>query len=307
MVDPMSALPIPITLVRWQSRDANLMLERFVHGGRYSGRRPPRGLDPEYVSYWIRENVKADCAPGAMMRVTDLLRFYERKDILDHVSRFLTRNEADERSFRRSLYVLQAIGEMGTAEQTGFAVRYFNEYLVPQPFAMEFFTLLLDTAEALSIAVDPTVVGRRLQTALASAKDQEFRRYSDYNRNDLPVAIRTIEARRRLSMANPTQRVGELLQIYMGISDLSTLNMHIWAGRTLRDYAMQGGQSAINSSFGQIFDNAMKMEAPKPRKDFLLHRSGQAIIYLQGKLTFPQEAAYDAIEQGSENFLWDDI
>lgn len=303
----MSSLPIPITLVRYQSRDANLALERFVHGGRYSGRRPPRGIDPEYVSYWIRENVKADCAPGAMMRVVDLLRFYERKDVLDHVSRFLTRQETDERSFRRSLYVVQAIGEVGTAEQAAFAVRYFNEFLLPLPFALEFFQLTLETAEAVAIAVDMTAIGRRLQAGLASAQDQLWRKYSDYNRNNLPAAMHTIEAKRRLLQMAPVQRLQELLVIYMGGSDVSSASMEIWAGRLLREYAIQGGQQAIIGAFTQIFDNAAKSQMPKPRKDFLLYRAGNAILYLQGKFSFAHEALFDELKEGPENFLADDL
>ena len=312
----MPIFPIPITLVRWPNRDAAKLLEDFVNGPRFAGRRPPRGIDPEYVSYWLRENIKPDCAPSAMMRVVDIFRFYERKDVLDHTSRFLNRDEGEERAFRRAMYVLQAIGEAGTSEQATFAVRYFNEFLLPQPIAMDFFALVLETAEALALAVDFSAVGRPLQSALDAAGKAPnlegsgglpWRVYSDYNRNNYPNAALIIEAKRRLFRTDPAQRLQELLFIYLGESPLSSASMEIWAGRLIREYAMkENTQPVVLAAFAQIFDGTLKSEMPKPKKEFLLHRAAQAVIYLQGSLTFPQEAAYEAIENGPENFLWDD-
>jgi hypothetical protein len=309
--------PIPITLVRWSNRDAAERLDQFVNGSRFVGRRAPRGLDPEFVSYWIRENVKPDCPPTTMMRVVDLLRFYERRDVLDHTSRFLSRNEGEERAFRRSMYVLQAIGEVGTTDQSNFAVRYFNEFLLPQPFAMEYFPLVLETAEALALAVDFTAVGRRLQAAIDAAGKVNnlegsaglpWRKYSDYNRNNYPNTARLIEAKRLLVRAQPDQRLPELLFIYLGDSPFSSASMEIWAGRLIREFAGQSKdtQSVALAAFAQIIDGALNSQLPKAGKEFYIHRAAQAVIYLQGNLSFPQEAAYDAIETGPENFLWDD-
>jgi hypothetical protein len=311
----MSTPPITITLIRRPSRDAGPLLDQFVNGGREAGRRAPRGIDPAFVSFWIRENIKPDCAPASMMRVGDLLRFYERKDVLDHISRFLTRNESEERDFRRAMYILQAIGEAGTPEQTTFAVRYHNEFLLPLPVAMEFFTLVLETAEVLATAIDVPLIGRRLQAAIDAAgvpKNPDspaaipFLKYSDYRVNNYPSAARTIEAKRRLSTIDPAQRLQELLFIYLGESPLSTPSMHVWAGRLIRRHAMNDAQTPVLAAFTQILDGAIKSQMPKPKKDFLIHRAAQAIIYLRGKLSFPQEAAYEAIKTGPENFLWDD-
>jgi len=313
----MPIFPVPITHVRWTNNDAKGLLENFVFGPHFAGRRPPRGIDPEFVSYWLRENIKPDCSPLAMMRVVDILRFYERADVLDHTSRFLNRNEADERSFRRAMYVLQAIGEVGSPSQAAFAVRYFNEFLLPQPVAMEFFNLVLETAETLALAVDFTAVGRRLQAALDAAGKAPnlegsdglpWRKYSDYNRNNYPGTAFFIEAKRRLFRAEPAQRLQELIFIYLGESPLSTSSMEIWGGRLIREHAMkQETQPAVLSALAQIIDGALKSEMPKPKKDFLIHRAAQATIYLQGELSYSQEAAYEAIKDGPENFLWDDL
>ena len=311
----MSTPPISITLIRRPSRDAGPALEQFVNGGREAGRRAPRGIDPAFVSYWIRENIKPDCAPASLMRVVDLLRFYERKDVLDHITRFLTRNESEERSFRRAMYVLQAIGEVGTPEQTGFAVRYFNEHLLPQPVAIDYFALVLETAETLATGIDTSLVGRRLQSAidavgvpkkLDSPEAIPFLKYSDYRVNNYPSAVRTIEAKRRLSSSAPAQRLQELLYIYLGESPFSTPSMVVWAGRLIRQHAMSGAQTEVIAAFTQIIDGAIKSEMPKPKKEFLLLRAIQAVIYFRGKLTFPQEAAFDAIAPKYPNFLCDE-
>lgn len=312
----MSTTPLPITLVRWPNRDAARKLEDFVFGDRFVGRRPPRGINPEFVSYWIRENWKADCAPGAAMRLLDLLRFYERRDVLDLVGRALTRNETDDRAFRRSCYAVQIIAEIGTFEQASFAARYFVEFLLPLPFAMDFFSLVLETAESLAATLDIAAVGRRLQIALDTASKApdldgpgglNWRKYSDYNRNNLPATALVVEAKRRLLTSDPTQRLPELIMIYLGQSPLSSATMEIWAGRLLRDYAINGGQPALVNALTQLFEAALRSEMPKENKEFFLSRTGHAILYLQGKLSFPHEAAFGAIQNVPAPFLCDDV
>ncbi len=309
--------PVSITSVRVLTKDAGPLLDAFVNGGTDAGNRPPRGIDPEYVSYWIRTRVKPDASPISMRHLGDLLRFYERADILDHVSRFLTRNEADERSFRRALYILQIIGEVGTPEQTAFAVRYMNEFLLPRPLAMDFFPLVLETAEALAIAVDMSLIGRRLQAAIDAAGVPEnvdspaaipYLKYNDYRVLEYPNATRVVEAKRRLAAASPAQRLPELLFLYLGESPLSSPSMTTWAGRLIRRHAMEDAATAktVTAAFAQIIDGAAKSQMPQRKKDFLIHRAGQAILYCRGSLSFPQEAAFRAVQQPTENFLWDD-
>jgi hypothetical protein len=311
-----STLPFPITHVRWPSRDAAPKLERFVFGGVYAGNRPPRGIDPDYVAYWIRENVKPDSSPLSLLRVAHLLRFYERGDVLDFISRFLSRTDATDTGFDRNSYVLQCIGEVGSPEQLRFAGGLFSELLVSHPSAMPSFLLLLETAEVLAAVVDTSAIARLMQRELDAAskvpdlrgpEGLRWRKYSDYNRNQWPEALRIIEAKRRLLAADPAQRLQELVIIYMGESSVSSASMEIWAGRLIRDYARSGGQAAVVAAFARIFDATLRGQMPKPRKDFLMYRAGHAIIYMQGKLTFPEEEAFDAIKDGPECFLNDDL
>jgi len=311
----MSSVHIPITQIRWLTRDMAEQLERFVFGGHYSGSRPPRGLDPEYVSYWIRENIKPGASPMAMMRVAHLLRFYERADVLDLIGRQLSRTDATEPGFGRNAYTLQCIAEVGTPQQKQFAGGLFNELLIPHPFAMRGFLLLLDTAETLAGFADTTAVGRLLQRELESASKAgnlrgpeglPWRKYSDYNRNQLPQSLASIAAKERLLAQAPAVRLQELIFIYLGESPVSTFTMEVWAGRLIRAYAMDGEQPAVVQAFGRIIDGAMNSQMQQPKKEFLIFRAAQAILYLQGKLTYPQEAAFDAIANGPTSFLWDD-
>jgi hypothetical protein len=296
----MTAAPIPVTHVRLGNRDAAARLNGFVFGGDDACRRPPRGINPEFVSYWIREFVKPTASSTLLMRVVDVLRFYERSDVLDRLSRFLTRTGADPESFARNAYVLQAMGEVGSPEQKRFAGGFFAELLLPHPQAMSMFPLLLQTAECLAGAIDTARIGSRLEQA------GDERIYSRYVANMYPRGVSVIEAKQRLMAANPEQRLHELFAIYLGESQFSTSSMGIWSARLIRDYAMHEGKAAVLSGFTEIVDGALRSTMSQRKIEFLVHRSVQAIIYLGGKISFRHEAVYDGIKSGPENFLWDD-
>lgn len=300
---------LPLTHVRWPSRDAAEILAGFLlHGG---SPRPPRGIDPEFVSWWVRENLKPDASPELVRRLRDLLFFYDRRDLLDPVSRLLTRAESDDAAFRRSCYVLQIIGELGTAEQVNFASQYFAQYLLPLPFALDFFALLTATAEALALAIDVTALGARLQAGLnAASRDSiAWRKYSDYNRNTLPASVRVIEAKRRLLATDPVQRLQHVLMIYMGESEFSSPSTEIWAGRLLRALAFQGGYSPVVTALHQLIDVSLRANFPQARRNKLLFRAGHALLYLRADLALPHETAFDALPKPPEPtlFLCDDI
>jgi hypothetical protein len=312
----MSTLPVVITTVRWSATIAAERLDSFVFGTLYAGTRPPRGVDPEFVSYWIRQNFKAEAGPQAYMRITHLLRFYERPDVLEPITRFLSRTDVSEIAFTRNAYILQCIGELGTPEQRRFAGGLFSELLLPHPAAMPQFLLLLETAESLAGAVDPTGLGRLMQRSLDAAskvpdlrgpEGLRWRKYSDYNRNQLPEALLVIDSKQRLLAAPPAARLQELLFIYLGESPISSASTEVWAGRLIRQFAMADGQPAVVAALAALIDGALKSQMPKPKKDFLVHRAAQALLYCNGKLSFPQEAAFQSIESGPQNFLWDDI
>lgn len=310
----MAQLPIPITMVRWTGKHAVERLQKYVFGGSYANPRAPRGIDPEFVSHWVKENVQPGGSPLAVAQVLELMRYYEREDLVPHMSRFLTRDEADARDLTRSLHAAQCIGELGTPDQARAGAAYFAQYLVPHPEAMTVFPLVLDTADSLASAVDYLLVGRRLQAAIDAAKVPNlkgtagipFRKYTDYSRNNYLATQRAIEVKRRLLAADPTQRLQELMLIYLGESPVSSLSLEVFAARLIRKYAFDGGQSTVNGAFSQFIDATAPSKFVQPRKDFIIHRAAQAIIYFQGELTYPQEKLYDAIEEGPVNFLWDD-
>jgi len=307
---------VPITLVRWTGQDAAAQLQGFVFGGLFAGNRPPRGIDPEFVSYWILENITASTGAMPISNLLNLLRFYERADVLPHLARTLTRQEPDGRALTRSLYIAQCLGELGNAEVCSFASSYYAELLLPHPAAIDNFPLILETADSLAATVDLPAVGRRLQAAIdtaAKVPDRKgpagapYRQLTGYARNNLLSIQRTVEAKRRLMAAEPAQRLQELIFIYLGQSPLSLPSMEIFAARLIRGFAMNEDQETVNKAFSQVIEGTAKSQFDKPRKNFVIHRAAQAIIYFQGKLTFPQEALYEAIQSGPANFLWDDL
>ena len=309
--------PLPITRVRWTGTQADILLEAFVDGGRLAGRRPPRGIHPEQVSRWIVQAIQADCAPGIMMRAAQTIRFYECRDVIDHLRRFLTRDESDARSFGRSMQILQVMGDVGLPEHAAFAAAYFKDVLLPLPVVMDNFALVLETAEALAITVDLKAIEGRLTFALDAARQVgdldgaaggPWRKYSDYQRNNYPNTIVMVESKRYLVRSGPEQRLEGLIQVYLGESPVSGPAMETWSGRLLRAHANTvDTHAAVIKAFTRTIDDALGGNAAKLKRDFLIHRASQAIIYLEGELAPAQEAAYRAIEPGLQNFLWDDL
>jgi hypothetical protein len=314
----MASVPIPITIVRHMKQTADPQLHGFVFGGYYAGRRPPRGIDPEYLSRWVRQSIKAASSPDSFAKVVELIRFYERSDFLDHFGAMLQRSERDDRSFGRSAYILQMLGEIGNGDQMRFAANYYNEYLVPNPESIAQLSLMLETAEALGALIDLEPLNVGLQAAIVSAAKVSdlagpagirYRSLTDQQRLKLPRTVMVVQAKRRLLMADPVQRIPELIKIYLGESDLSGTSLDVWSARLVRAYVRQedANRDLVYNAFSQIIDGTIRSKLPKPRAEFLIHRSAQALIYLGGKLTEPQEAAYQKIRSGPENFLWDDL
>ena len=309
--------PLPITRIRSTGAEADSLLEGFVDGGRLAGRRPPRGIHPEQVSKWIIQHIQPDCAPGNMMRVAQTVRFYESGDVIDHHKRFLTRDESDARSFGRSMQILQIMGDVGSQDHASFAAGYFKDVLLPQPVVMDNFALVLETAEALANTVDLAAIERRLKDALEAARKVgdldgaaggPWRKYSDYHGNDYPNAVLVIEGKRYLVRSGPTQRLEGLIHVYLGQSPVSGPAMEVWSGRLIRAHVTSADtHGAVIRSFTRVIADALTGTVAKPKRDFLIHRASQAIVYLQGELAPSHEAAYKAILSGPQNFLWDDL
>jgi len=303
----MPTFPLPITRVRHTGRAADLLLEAFMDGGRLAGRRPPRGIGPQQASQWIVKNVPPDCPPVMVMHATDTARYYELGDIVEHFKPFLNRREADARDYGRSMQVLQLMGDVGSPEQAAFAASYFKDVLLPNVVTMDSFALVLDTAEALALAVDMPAVERRLQAAIGSASGMSARKYGDYRNNDYPNAVLVVEGKRHLAKADPVQRLPDLVSVYLGGTAVSGPSMEVWAGRLIRAHANKPeSHAAVIKTFSKAIDDAVAGKASKSVKDFAIHRAAQAIIYLQGQLTPAQEASYRAADSSQQNFLWDE-
>src|SRR5260370_35428670 len=158
---------IPITRVRHTEEESRTLLTIFVFEGRYGGSRAPRGIEPDFVSRFIRERLEPGSPPGAYAAVLELLRFYERADVLPHLRRALTGNEASGADLVRSAHVLQAIGDLGTRDEAAQAADYFDRILAPhRELSARLYPVFLDTIVALAPAGSPTRLLQRLAADL---------------------------------------------------------------------------------------------------------------------------------------------
>ena len=308
-------MPIPITQVRYSPEEGEQVLRRFIFGGPYAGRRPPRGVPPPTVVEFIVENVKPDAKPHVFLRTVDTALFYESKEILPHIRQMLTARETDSRSVQRSAYCLQLFGNLGTPEEVVQAAQYFDRILVPHQAAGENLDLLLATLPTLAPAGNIDRIYQRIGEQIREATEvpkpddpENMRALGLQNIMSLkvPVAATLLQGKSRLLAQTPAQRRMELISIYLGQSPLSDEPTHIWAGRLLRKECMELDPAPVYADLGRAIDAADPQRLDPERAEFITHRAAQAIIYLQGKLTKGQQARYAKVKEAPQNFLWDD-
>jgi hypothetical protein len=274
---------VQITSVRQPQSLATTLLRDFVLHHSPS-LHPPRGIDPQFIAYWVPRNVTATAPAKVFARLLHLLLFYEQAAPLPHLASFLAGHESDHTSLCRSLYIVRTLAELGSPAYLTFAADYFAHYLLAHPAAMPAFPLILAAAESLGIDMDP--VSRRILAAPPADN------YTQSARALLPASLAASQTRRRL-LANPD--IPELVSLY-----LQHPSLDIFAARLLRGAAMRDAQPAVLAAFSNALDAAI------PAHPQTIHRAAHAIVYLKGKLTFPQEAAGDDVKSPAANFLCDD-
>src|SRR3954463_2020961 len=124
---------ILITRVRHSEEESRVLLATFIFEGKYGGSRVPRGIEPEFVSRFIRESLQPGSASNAYASILEVIRFYERADVLSNLRQALTAHEASAEDVLRSAYVLQAIGDLGSGNEATQAADYFDRILVSHP------------------------------------------------------------------------------------------------------------------------------------------------------------------------------
>ncbi|MGO4880135.1 MAG: hypothetical protein ACLP59_04860 [Bryobacteraceae bacterium] len=306
---------IPITAVRYNRKLGKDVLQTFLFGGRYGGIRVPRGVPPELVSEFIGEQVQPDTPPPVYSKVAAVLRFYERPDVLPHLKLALTGKAANLDDVLRAAFVIQSIGDLGTPAEGAQAAAYLDSVLVPQPLALNAFSVLFEALIAVAPAGSPQHLVERLGVVVYQAEQnqrtergvQDYQRIASVQRNDRPRYQIRWDAKSRLARQAPAERRAELLKIYLRQSPLSDTQMEEWAARMLRAEAMHGDPQPVYAAFGQALDAADPKKMGPQRATFEIVRAAQAILYLQGKLSSRQEDLYDAAGKTAMNFLWDDL
>jgi hypothetical protein len=307
---------ILITRVRHTEEESRSLLATFIFEGRYGGPRVPRGIEPEFVSRFIRETLQPSSPPAAYAAVLDVLRFYERADVLPHLGKALTGYEARGADLVRSAYILQAIGELGTPGDATQAADYFDRILVAHPELSEsVYPVYLDTLVSLAPAGSlARLLGRLaadLQTLRAGryASEAGMMKYDSLaavEHNNVPKTNVVIEIKKRLIAQPANARRAELVRIYLGLSTGGTI-LGIWAARLLRKEAMEGSPEPVNAEFGNALEAVDARKLGADRASFVVVRAVQAVMYFQGTLSPRQrrpDLAADALS-GRANFLSD--
>ena len=307
-------LPIRITHVRLNDKEAHVALENFIFGGEMSGPRVLRGMNPEYVSKFIRENVKTDSEADAYHSALECLRFYERPEAAISLALALDGRERNADDIRRSAFAIQAMGDFSAGDPLKKAADYFDRSIVPRAEASKVYPLLLQTAEALAPEGALEKLAARLAGDVqAAAKKQNLSeadmaahdRLAAVQRNELPAAQARAAGKKQLLAMSADERRPQLVKIYMGRSSMSDTYLETWAGRQLRLEAMLGKPGPVYAEFERAL-NDVAARMPPAQAGFYIVRAAQAIIYLQGELSAGPDALYKSAKGGGMNFLWDD-
>ncbi|MFM9996896.1 MAG: hypothetical protein ACKVU4_13975 [Phycisphaerales bacterium] len=306
---------ITITDVRKTTSEANEALETFVSGGAAGNPRAPRGINPETVSLFLQPRIKPDSGPNLYARALDLIRFYERPDVVPGMLLALNTLEADTRGITRSAYAIQAAADFLTGSSLEKASDYFEKVLVPKVSDPSEYALMLETAEVLAPKGRPVeAVAARVRADVAAAdRDQRrneasFRRYQTVaavERNQVKAARDKAPRKAALAAAAPGARRDELVQVYLGRSPLSDEYTEVWAARLLRLEAMAGADGPVRAAFAKAID-LLIAEMPPEKAGFWIVRAAQAIIYLKGALSPAHAQFFEKAVGGGLNFLWDD-
>lgn len=319
-----------ITLIRHDPIQADAMLRDYIWEGRYGGVRVPRGISPAQVSMFLKLRMTPTTGPTAMGRVLEVMRFYERRDVIEHfVELYLKRRPVDRAEIRRALLVTHIVGEIGEEKDALHAVAFIEEHIAPHLLLADEYPMLCSAFTALAPFGDMSKCEKRLSADIAAAEpesevsEEGLRVHTELvmtQGNDVPRAHKLRKAKSRLLSAKPGDRRTELVNIYMNASPLSTSVMEVWAARLLRQEAFTpdpDGPTPVplepySTALPAIaeFERHMKKNGPagegEPVEPFAFAKAYQAFVYLGGKPTDATREAYLSMKERTPNFLWDD-
>jgi len=308
---------IRITTVRYNERQGRNLLRNYIFGGFRAGPRPPRGVEPELVSRFIQEELLPESPAGAYANTVRVLRFYERTDLVAHLRKTLRGSERSAEDLRRSAYAIQAIGEVGTRQETEQAAAYFDQKLVPHAEALNNLALMLETlivlapsgsTEKLAVRIDQEVQRRAKVENESEETMMAYDEMLSFQGDHLPRVLNAIQTKKKLLEIKPPKRLSEYVKIYLGLSPGSNDLIQVWVGRMLRREAMESDPEPIYAAFASGIAQAdPKKVGEDAMTDTIVNRAAQAIIYLQGRLTKTERELFEKTKLAAMNFLWDDL
>jgi hypothetical protein len=303
-----------ITRVRLGRAEAFDVLRGFLFGGMFGTLRVPRGIEPAHVSEFLAAHLELDSEPSAYERALEAIRFYERPDVALHMARVFAAPLESVEDLSRAAYAVQAAGDLGAGELLANAAALTGT-LAAHREALELVPLLLETYVALAPMGSLDALAQRLDREVAAAKQHVNRdeasmlrhdKLAAYQRNHLPRAAATMDAKARLLGLPAEERVKPLIRVYLGRSPISDAYTETWAGRQLRFLVAGEHADPVLEAFREVVGRFTEAMLEDPAKVFLFQRAAQALMYLGGAPTEDQLRLYTALEGGGMSFLWDD-
>lgn len=307
-----------ITTVRHGPEKARQLLADHVFGGKYKLPRVPRGIDRAFVSKFITESIKPDSPRDAYFKTLDVVRFYERPDVVPHLLAALNRREAEFVDLMRSLGAIQAAGDVGAPEQGATAAAYLDAAIIPHAKAETVYPTIGETLVVLAPSGSPAGFRKRIEREIQIREplqnDSEeammaFDKVVEVRDQTLAGAEAASAGKKGLLAKKPPERAPDLVAIYLGKHALAGRYMSTWAARRIRFDAAEIGFDTHKALFAKAVDAIDPEAEPNPETDLVLVRAVQAIIYFQQAPTIAHLERYaKAKNRGAihMNFLWDD-
>jgi hypothetical protein len=315
--DKREMVTVRITTVRYNERQGRELLRNYIFGGFRAGPRPPRGVEPELVSQFILEELLPESPAAAYAKTVQVLRFYERTDVVAHLRKALRGSERSAEDVQRSAYAIQAIAEVGTRQEIEQAATYFDQKLVVHAEALNNLPLMLETLIVLAPSGSPEKLAAKIdqevqrRAKVENESEQTMMAYDEmlsFQGDHLPRVLNAIQMKKKLLAMETPDRLSEYVKIYLGLSPGSNDLMQVWAARMLRREAMQGDPKPIHTAFAGAMAKADPEKVGQDAiTDTIVSRAAQAILYLQGKLTRTERQLYEKTKLAAMNFLWDDL
>jgi hypothetical protein len=124
-------------------------------------------------------------------------------------------------------------------------------------------------------------------------------------RNELAGGRLVFGAKSKLAKQAPAERRAELVRIYLKLAAISGEYIEDWAGRMLRQEAMDVDLEPVCQELGKGLDQAVRQRT-EDKCGFIIARAVQGIIYLQGQPEARHAEMNERVKDAAQNFLWDD-